>query len=552
MVLENHRPSLGPNHLILFALLLPLLAVAQAPLRFVQIVQVYGTNGVLVFTNPATGYVAIDGSSLGSTSGVPAATVHAWDNTTSNSLLGQLSISTNPNQFAASPVLTLKSGARTTNLVIVGVAGFNLSQISDMNIVAPAGYDQLYYDPGIPGWFNGPQRPIQNFSSATNLQLYTQTEIHTGGLVVDSGDIYNAGGNLIISGWGYFGSGLTNGALTPGRAVVSSASKTMVSATGTADATHYLDGTGAYSIPSGGSATPGGAFPMLQFNNSGAFAGTTNLTWDETNSVLNLSGTLSASSLNVNTLIVTNPMNSTMISNATASKVAIFGPDKLLTNSQYADSDFALAGSTNGFVKAANGTATGLSATSSVFYGSALATNFTKTDVDGWHNTNTTTTGHVDIQSGNVTASSNIVTGDLGQFKGNAAGLTNIQAAGITGTIPTITKYSTNATWNVNLPGNGNLVSITNTLGGSTAVIWLTNVVDGGYFVFRVLADGSARTVSITNASGLTLNVINTNGFSVTTLPQIPVTASKLGTLCGRAWSIAGTTNVDLWAAVQQ
>jgi len=115
-----------------------------------------------------------------------------------------------------------------------------------------------------------------------------------------------------------------------------------------------------------------------------------------------------------------------------------------------------------------------------------------------------------------------------------------------------IAKFATNVAWNITAPLGGSVNAITNTLGGSTANLWITNVVDGGFFVARILADGTARTVSVTNASGLTLKVISTNGFSVLTLPQVPITASKLATICGRAWIIAGTTNVDLWANVEQ
>jgi len=113
-------------------------------------------------------------------------------------------------------------------------------------------------------------------------------------------------------------------------------------------------------------------------------------------------------------------------------------------------------------------------------------------------------------------------------------------------------KFATNVTWNVNMPSSGSLVAITNTLGGSTANLWLTNVVDGGWFTARILADGTARTISITNASALTLTVISTNGFSgVGTIPTVSITASKAGLICGRATVYAGVTNVDLWAAIQ-
>jgi len=119
--------------------------------------------------------------------------------------------------------------------------------------------------------------------------------------------------------------------------------------------------------------------------------------------------------------------------------------------------------------------------------------------------------------------------------------------------VSVISKFATNVAWNINVARGGTVNAITNTLGGTTANLWLTNVVDGGWFVARILADGTSRTVSITNASALTLNVINTNGFSsVGTIPQIPITASKLAIICGRAWVIAATTNVDLWSSVQQ
>jgi hypothetical protein len=93
-------------------------------------------------------------------------------------------------------------------------------------------------------------------------------------------------------------------------------------------------------------------------------------------------------------------------------------------------------------------------------------------------------------------------------------------------------------------------VCVTNVVAGAVNV-WFTNAVDRKWFVLRVLADGSARTLSFTNASGLTLNVIATNGFSVLTLPQFPVAAGKIGTVVGRVWTIAGVTNVDLFGNVQ-
>jgi len=48
------------------------------------------------------------------------------------------------------------------------------------------------------------------------------------------------------------------------------------------DATKYLDGTGAYTVPAGGSALPGGSNTQLQYNNAGAFGGITGATTNGT------------------------------------------------------------------------------------------------------------------------------------------------------------------------------------------------------------------------------------------------------------------------------
>lgn len=51
-------------------------------------------------------------------------------------------------------------------------------------------------------------------------------------------------------------------------------------------ATNFLDETGNYSVPAGGS--PGGADTNVQFNNLGAFGGSGDFTWDNTNGILTL------------------------------------------------------------------------------------------------------------------------------------------------------------------------------------------------------------------------------------------------------------------------
>lgn len=60
--------------------------------------------------------------------------------------------------------------------------------------------------------------------------------------------------------------------------------------------TNYLRADGTWATPPGGSTTPGGANTQVQFNNSGAFAGSSNLTWNGT--VLAVTGTVQATTLN--------------------------------------------------------------------------------------------------------------------------------------------------------------------------------------------------------------------------------------------------------------
>jgi hypothetical protein len=97
---------------------------------------------------------------------------------------------------------------------------------------------------------------------------------------------------------------------------------------------------------------------------------------------------------------------------------------------------------------------------------------------------------------------------------------------------------------------NDSTLSITNAVAGAVNV-WLTNCVDRRTFVLRCVADGSARTLSFTNACGYTMNVVATNGFSVLTLPQFPVAANKIGTVVGRVWISGAVTNIDLFGNVQ-
>lgn len=64
-----------------------------------------------------------------------------------------------------------------------------------------------------------------------------------------------------------------------------------INATGTPSSTTYLRGDGTWSTPAGGSGSPGGSDKQIQYNSTGSFAGSANLTYDLTNNTLGLNGT---------------------------------------------------------------------------------------------------------------------------------------------------------------------------------------------------------------------------------------------------------------------
>jgi hypothetical protein len=60
---------------------------------------------------------------------------------------------------------------------------------------------------------------------------------------------------------------------------------------------NFLRADGTWAAPGGGSGSPGGANTNIQFNNSGAFGGSADLTWDDTLKLMDVQGGLTVSSL---------------------------------------------------------------------------------------------------------------------------------------------------------------------------------------------------------------------------------------------------------------
>ena len=248
--------------------------------------------------------------------------------------------------------------------------------------------------------------------------------------------------------------------------------------------------------------------------------------------------------------VITNTI-APVISEVTGARLTMFDANKKVTNSAYAETDFALAGVTNALKSYSDAT------TNSANFHPTLTNNHVKalsvgtlnaTNIYGTNiviaGTGTNSFGDTvfpnDVRATTTNGPLQLVRGDWG---------TNIVKA-YAQPLAVGTNLATAANQTIALDVDST-VCITNVVAGSVN-IWFTNAVDRKWFALDCLADGSARTLSLTNASGLTLNVVNTNGFSVTTWPQIPIAAGKICTLAGRVYVRAGTTNVRVWASVQQ
>jgi hypothetical protein len=269
--------------------------------------------------------------------------------------------------------------------------------------------------------------------------------------------------------------------------------------------------------------------------------------------------TLTVTTQNVGYINLTNPLNSTSVSNATASKLAIFGADKLLTNSAYTDTDMALAGSTNSFAKltavaeltntvnTVSNRVTSLEGMTNQFAKAGMTNQFALAGVTngvfalvgvtnsfalaGWTNAwgQVASTTNVVGVSNWVNAVSNLV---QAKVVASATG-TNLIAA---------------ASQQVDL-SQDSTICLTNT--PTTTTLWLTNCLDRKYFVFTAATTNGASTITITNACVYTMKCIATNGFSVITLPQFQIPANKSGTIVARVWVMAGVTNIHIFGNVE-
>lgn len=115
---------------------------------------------------------------------------------------------------------------------------------------------------------------------------------------VNSTGVYRVNGTQlqVIAGAGLTGGGPLLGSVTLNAPVFVASGATHSSGIcpdpgATAGTTRFLCENATWAVPAGGGGTPGGANTQIQFNNSGAFGGSANLTWDNTNNIESIKGT---------------------------------------------------------------------------------------------------------------------------------------------------------------------------------------------------------------------------------------------------------------------
>ena len=187
----------------------------------------------------------------------------------------------NANQFSTSGGTAIKSGVLLTNTVNEGNftnnttgAGF-IRQISS---AANGGFEAIVGGTTLASLSTllgiratntlGSKLLVSDDVGAHSFMSRTGT-FFSGHLLLDS--------NLVVSG------GSTLSSLTASRPLILNASGNVTNATGTPDGTKFLRDDGTLAVPSG-SGTPGGSTTQIQYNNAGAFGGSSLFTYEEASS----------------------------------------------------------------------------------------------------------------------------------------------------------------------------------------------------------------------------------------------------------------------------
>ena len=187
----------------------------------------------------------------------------------------------NANQFSTSGGTAIKSGVLLTNTVNEGNftnnttgAGF-IRQISS---AANGGFEAI-----VGGTTLASLSTLLGIRATNTLgsKLLVSDDVGSHSFMSRTGTFFSGhlllDSNLVVSG------GSTLSSLTASRPLILNASGNVTNATGTPDGTKFLRDDGTLAVPSG-SGTPGGSTTQIQYNNAGAFGGSSLFTYEEASS----------------------------------------------------------------------------------------------------------------------------------------------------------------------------------------------------------------------------------------------------------------------------